>query len=106
MNSTYLLTIIAAAAAIASTAAVAWPTQAQPGQPVTRAAHVSPVLQLVPNSSVPGDAAYRWQYFSDPRALHAVMISPLGEYFLSRGDGPKQITGPTGPVMTAQPAHS
>ena len=106
MNSTYLPTIIAAAAAIASTAAMAWPTQARTGQPVTRAEQVNPVLRLVPNTSAPGDAAYRWQYFSDPRAMYAVMISPLGEYFLSRGDGPKQITGPTDPVSAAQPAHS
>ena len=102
MTSTYLLTTLALAAAIASTAAMAWPAQAQAGQPETRTKRTSPVLRVVPNRSLAGDAAYHWQYFSDPLALHAVVISPLGEYFLSLGDGPKQITGPAGQVSSAQ----
>ena len=28
-----------------------------------------------------------WQYFSDPATLHAVVISPKGDYYFSRGKG-------------------
>ena len=63
----------------------------------------SPVLQVVPNRSLPDQEAYGWKYYSDPRAAHAVIISPVGEYFLSQGDGPRQITGPTGDVWVPQP---
>ena len=105
MSSTNLLAAIAAAAAIASTASVASPAQARPGQTEARVKQISPELRVVPNISLSGDAAYRWQYFSDPRALHAVVISPLGEYFLSVGDGLKQITGPTAPVPMTQPTQ-
>jgi hypothetical protein len=98
MTSTNLLTAITIATALVSGAVLAEFAQAktrdhkQPG----------PVLQVVPNSSQPGQASYGWQYFSNPRAAHAVVISPSGEYFLSRGDGPKQITGPAGDVLITQ----
>ncbi len=106
MTSTHFLAAIASAVAIASTALVALPAQAGSGHTEKRVKQASPVLRVVPNSSLSGDAAYRWQYFSDPRALHAVVISPLGEYYLSLGDGLKQITGPTGPAPLTQPAQS
>ncbi len=102
MTSTYSRIIIAWAAAIASAAAVAGPPQAHHGD----RHQVTPMLQRVINSSQQDDAAYGWQYFSDPRAAHAVVISPSGEYFLSRGKGLRQITGPTGPVTLAQPAQA
>lgn len=102
MTSTFFLTIIASAAVIASAAAVAGPDQAQAGDGY----RASPVLRVVPNSSLPQDAAYGWQYFSDPRTVHAVVISPSGEYFLSRGDGLRQITGPAGQALAMQRAHS
>ncbi|WP_025916617.1 hypothetical protein [Herminiimonas sp. CN] len=98
MTSTFFLTLIASAAVIASAAAVAGPDQAQAGD----GHRASPMLQVVPNSSRPQDAAYGWQYFSDSRAVHAVVISPSGEYFLSLGDGLRQITGPAGQVLTVQ----
>ena len=104
MTSTYFLTTIALAAAITSTASMAGSTQARPGHSEMRAEQATPVLRVVPNRSISGDAAYQWQFFSDPRALQAVVISPLGEYFLSRGDGPKQITGPAGDVLMTQSA--
>ena len=56
----------------------------------------SPNFQVVPNNGQPDDVAYGWQYFSDPRVVRAVVISPVGEYFLSQGNGPRQITGPAG----------
>jgi len=63
------------------------------------------VLQVVSNASLPGQVSYGWQYFSNPRAAHAVVISPSGEYFLSRGDGPKQITGPAGDLLMTKSAQ-
>lgn len=56
-------------------------------------------LQVVPNSSLPDQPSYGWQYYSNSRAKVAVVISPAGEYFLSRGDGPRQITGPAGEAL-------
>lgn len=100
------LTTIASTVAISSWAAVAWPALAQPGQAPTRVEPTSSVLRVVSNDSRPGQAAYGWQYFSDPLAGHAVMISPAGEYFLSLGDGAKQITGPTAPVTLARLARN
>jgi hypothetical protein len=96
MTSTFFLTLIASAAVIASAAAVAGPDQSQVGDGY----RANPVLQVVPNNSRAQDAAYGWKYFSDPRALHAVVISTVGEYFLSLGDGARQITGPAGQVLT------
>ncbi|MCL4745013.1 MAG: hypothetical protein KJZ83_06320 [Burkholderiaceae bacterium] len=97
MTSTEFLTAIAAV--LVSGAVVAGSAQAK-----TRDhERAGPVLQVVPNGSLPGQVSYGWQYFSDPRAAHAVVISPSGEYFLSRGDGPKQITGPAGDVSITRP---
>lgn len=98
MTSTFFLTIIASAAVIASAAAVAQPDPAQAGNSY----RANPVLRTVPNRSQPQDAAYGWQYFSDPRAVRAVAISPPGEYFLSFGDGLRQITGSAGQALTMQ----
>ncbi len=70
-----------------------------------RAYRTKPVLLPVANISLPDQAAYGWQYFSARRAMHAVVISPAGEYFLSLGDGPRQITGPAGQVLGTQPAE-
>ena len=44
-------------------------------------------MQAVPTTAgadQPGDG---WRYFSDPAAERAVVISPQGEYFFSRGKG-------------------
>jgi len=59
----------------------------------------APMLRVVPNRSQPQDQSYGWQYFSNPRALWAVVISPAGEYYLSQGEGPTQVTGPAGQVL-------
>jgi len=56
----------------------------------------NPALLPVVTGSLPDQAAYGWQYFTDPRAAHAVVISPRGEYYVSLGGGLRQITGPTG----------
>lgn len=98
MTSTNLLTAITIATALVSGVAVAGSAQAKSGGHKK----ASPVLQVVSNTSLPGQSSYAWQYFSNPRAAHAVVISPSGEYFLSRGDGLKQITGPAGDVLMTQ----
>lgn len=89
---THLLTAITITTALLSAALVAGSAQAKSGDHK----RASPLLQVVSNTSLPGQASYGWQYFSNPRAAQAVVISPSGEYFLSRGNGPKQITGPAG----------
>lgn len=129
MTSNHLLAAIAAAAALASGAASARHEHVEAdaaGMRAARDACVSEaradrcaglerhagdrhrdraglVLQAVPNASLPDQASYGWRYFSDARAATAVMISPAGEYFLSRGDGPKQITGLAGGALNARP---
>lgn len=44
-------------------------------------------MQVVPTSAGPGESAYGWRYFTDPSAHRAVVISPQGEYYYSRGKG-------------------
>jgi hypothetical protein len=44
-------------------------------------------MQAVPTSAGPGEPAHGWRYYTDAPAGHAVVISPQGEYFLSRGEG-------------------
>jgi hypothetical protein len=48
-------------------------------------------MQVVPTTAGPGEAGHGWQYFSDPAARRAVVISPQGDYFLSRGRGLHRI---------------
>ncbi len=49
------------------------------------------VMHAVPNDSSPGERAYGWQYFSDPVAYRAVVISPQGDYYYSHGKGLRWI---------------
>ncbi len=44
-------------------------------------------MQTVPHSAAPKQPGHGWQYFSDPATLRAVVISPQGDYYLSRGRG-------------------
>ena len=54
-------------------------------------------MHAVPNDSSPGERAYGWQYFSDPVAYRAVVISPQGDYYYSHGKGLRWIAAaPTG----------
>lgn len=39
----------------------------------------------------PGEPGHGWRYFSDPVAGIALVISPQGEHFFSRGDGLRLI---------------
>ena len=44
-------------------------------------------MQAVPHDATPGTRAYGWRYYSDPAARRAVVISPEGDYYYSRGKG-------------------
>ena len=44
-------------------------------------------MQAIANAAGAQERAHGWQYFSDPAACRAVVISPLGDYYLSRGNG-------------------
>lgn len=44
-------------------------------------------MQMVPTRVSAQEAGRGWQYFSDPAKHHAVVISPQGDYYFSRGKG-------------------
>lgn len=44
-------------------------------------------MQVVAVSPKPGESGHGWQYFSDSRQARAVVISPNGDYYYSRGHG-------------------
>lgn len=44
-------------------------------------------VQVVPTNARPGEPGHGWRYYSDPHAHRAVVISPQGEYYYSRGKG-------------------
>lgn len=48
-------------------------------------------MQAVPHSALPDTPGYGWRYFSDPAARRAVVISPQGDYYYSRGKGLRWI---------------
>ncbi|NMM81068.1 hypothetical protein B2J86_09060 [Acidovorax sp. SRB_14] len=50
-------------------------------------------MQAVPHHAAPQERAYGWQYFSDPQACRAVVISPQGDYYLSLGKGLRWVAG-------------
>lgn len=62
------------------------------GRPAVRA--VERGMQAVPHDASPDEAAYGWQYFSDPGARRAVVISPRGDYYYSRGKGLRRVVAP------------
>lgn len=49
--------------------------------------HAAAGMQVVPVSTRAGEPGHGWQYFSDARKARAVVISPDGDYYYSRGDG-------------------
>lgn len=48
-------------------------------------------MQEVPTTAGAGQPGDGWRYFSDPQAHRAVVISPQGVYFLSRGQGLRPV---------------
>ena len=48
-------------------------------------------MQAVPHSAGPDAPGYGWRYFSDPATHRAVVISPQGDYYYSRGKGLRRV---------------
>lgn len=44
-------------------------------------------MQTVANEADANAPAYGWRYFTDPATPRAVVISPQGDYYYSRGKG-------------------
>ena len=44
-------------------------------------------MQVVSHETASDAPAYGWRYFSDQKARRAVVISPQGDYYYSRGKG-------------------
>ncbi len=44
-------------------------------------------MQVVPHDAAADAPGHGWRYFSDPAARRAVVISPQGDYYYSRGKG-------------------
>lgn len=44
-------------------------------------------MQEVSHSAPPDTPGHGWRYFTDPAARRAVVISPQGDYYYSRGKG-------------------
>jgi hypothetical protein len=44
-------------------------------------------MQVVAVAANPGEPGHGWRYFSDLRRSRAVVISPDGNYYYSRGEG-------------------
>jgi hypothetical protein len=51
-------------------------------------------MLAVANDAGPQQSGHGWQYFSDPAARRAVVISPQGDYYYSRGKGLRRVAGP------------
>jgi hypothetical protein len=49
--------------------------------------HAASGIQAVAVSPAAGEPGHGWQYFSDARRARAVVISPSGDYYYSRGHG-------------------
>lgn len=48
-------------------------------------------MQAVTHSAGPDAPGYGWRYFSDPATYRAVVISPQGDYYYSRGKGLRRV---------------
>ena len=73
------------------------PEQAQDSAPQQAAEKPSPLrragdifdhrMKPVANGAAANTPGHGWRYFSDPAARRAVVISPQGDYYFSRGKG-------------------
>lgn len=48
-------------------------------------------LRAITVTAKAGESGHGWQYFADARHGRAVVISPSGDYYFSRGDGLKRV---------------
>ncbi|HYD74627.1 hypothetical protein [Ramlibacter sp.] len=99
MPTTALLASIGLLAAFAGSPALAGDDDAAKDQDRQRAADTRSGdgarsgMRVVPNPSGPDERSHGWRYFSDPAALRAVVISPQGDYYFSRGKGLRWVAG-------------
>jgi hypothetical protein len=49
--------------------------------------HATTGMQAISASPKIGEPGHGWRYFSDAREARAVVISPSGDYYYSRGEG-------------------
>lgn len=49
--------------------------------------HRASQMQVIAVTAKAGEPGHGWQYFSDARRGHAVVISPGGDYYYSHGEG-------------------
>ena len=93
MQSTTLFATIGMLSALIGSPALAGDGDHERDQPRQRVADSRPAgnfnqrMLVVPNPAGPDERSHGWQYFSDPAALRAVVISPQGDYYFSRGKG-------------------
>jgi hypothetical protein len=103
-SSIAILALVASASAFAGDRAEHFKEQAAPltSQPAQGqrssassdpAGHVYGGMTRVTNNARPGQPGDGWKYFSDAAARRAVVISPQGDYFFSKGKGLMQVTG-------------
>ena len=52
-----------------------------------RAYAADTAVREVANAAAQDEPGYGWRYFADPATHYAVVISPQGDYYLSRGKG-------------------
>jgi len=99
MKSTAVLVSIALLAATTSTALLAGDRDDDHDRDRDRTVQMSDVggydhgMQAVSNQANAGERAHGWRYFTDPTTYRAVVISPQGDYYLSRGRGLRWVAG-------------
>jgi hypothetical protein len=50
-------------------------------------------FQTVPNAAAAGEPGFGWQFFANAAGRRAVVISPQGAYYFSRGKGLRPVAG-------------
>ncbi len=97
MQPTALLASIALMAAAISTPLLAGDREHDPQRNNKHATEKRSVkgfdhgMQAVPNDAAAEAPGHGWRYFTDPAAFRAVVISPQGDYYYSRGKGLRWI---------------
>lgn len=93
MQATALLATLATAATLIASPALAADHQRSQRQDRPHAAaarsadSTQQTMQQVAHSASASQPGHGWQYFSEPAARRAVVISPQGDYYLSQGKG-------------------
>jgi hypothetical protein len=95
------LASIGIAAALLGSAALAGDHSDRTQRHASRAERIEALnapWQAIANPAEAGMPGHGWQYFFNPQAARAVVISPDGHYYLSRGKGLRWIAAAQKPV--------